>query len=175
MARRRVRRSRPLGGRTRAKTRGSALPPLPWIGAGVAIIAAVLFLVAFLNRSEAGPPRIGDHWHVAYQISLCGELQPDLPQSPGGVHTHGDGLIHMHPETPADTGSNANLRRFFATTGTRFTHTSIQLPNSREYKNGDACPSGQPGTLRLLVNGVPNDQFENYAPQQGDLVRIEFR
>lgn len=171
MARRRVRARRTR----RPRGRGPLLPSLPYIGAGLVAMAAIIALVAFLNRSAAGPPRVGDHWHAVYQISICGELQPDLPASPGGVHTHGDGLIHIHPQVAGETGKNANLKRFFGSTGTILTHTSIRLPDGREYKNGDSCPDGQPGTLRLLVNGVENDQFEDYVPQSGDLIRVEFR
>lgn len=56
-----------------------------------------------------------DHWHAAYGINICGEWQAPIPEfeSPIGIHTHADGVIHIHPFTIEGAGENATLGNFF--------------------------------------------------------------
>ena len=55
------------------------------------------------DPSTTQPPKapvVGDHWHVAVGFSRCGEALPepsDDAEDRHGIHTHGDGLIHLHP------------------------------------------------------------------------------
>lgn len=76
----------------------------------------------YLLWAQGGPrlPRVGDHWHASYEVVLCGRPEPQLAYSPGNIHTHGDGVIHIHPATPEEAGSNAHLGRFFASAGITF-------------------------------------------------------
>jgi hypothetical protein len=93
------------------------------------------------------------------------------------VHTHGEGLIHVHPSTSQTTGANANLGRYFGPTGILLTSESIQLPGGRLYRNGDACPDGSPGRLKFTINEneiTDFSSFTSYVPRDGDSVRIEF-
>ncbi len=115
-------------------------------------------------------PGITDHWHANYTISLCGEKQPDFPQSEDiGIHTHGDGVIHIHPHTQDQTGQNANLGRFFQSLEKKF--SEIELLDK---KNGDICPNtNQTGKVKLLVNSQENTQYRTYVPRDGD--KVEFR
>src|SRR3954464_11404283 len=44
-----------------------------------------------------------DHWHAAYGFYVCDHFLPALPESPKdpeGIHTHGDGVFHIHPFGP---------------------------------------------------------------------------
>lgn len=61
------------------------------------------------NDSDA--PTLRDHWHVAFGVNDCGEFAPDhlSNDDPVGIHTHNDGLIHIHPFSSEATGSNATL------------------------------------------------------------------
>lgn len=151
--------------------------PVVLVWGGLAVLLLLTVLVAVLVPAGSGAtagPTIGDHWHAAYRIVLCGEEQPPLPVSPGNVHTHGDGLIHVHPQTAAETGANANLERFFAASGVVIGKDYIQLPGGRLYRNGDPCTDGQPGTLRVTVNGNEVADFLRYVPRDGDTIQIEF-
>lgn len=131
---------------------------------------------AYWLWAQSGPrlPRVGDHWHAAYEVVLCGKPEPQLAYSPGNVHTHGDGAIHVHPEVREEGGSNANLGRFFANSGITFSNGTLRYPDGRTYRDGDACPDGKPGRLRLLVNGMANTAMERYVPRDGDRIRVEF-
>lgn len=119
-------------------------------------------------------PRVGDHWHAGYEVVLCGKPEPQLAYSPGNIHTHGDGAIHVHPEVRDEGGTNANLSRFFANSKITFSNGALRYPDGRTYRDGDACPDGKPGRLRLLVNGTVNTAMERYVPRDGDRIRVEF-
>lgn len=59
-------------------------------------------------------PQVGDHWHNAFGIYICGEFLADIQSDldPVGIHTHNDGLIHIHPFSSAAAGDNATLGLF---------------------------------------------------------------
>ncbi len=71
------------------------------------------------SGSGSGPASLGpvvgdDHWHAAVGMYACDEFLPDLGEfeSDTGIHTHGDGVIHIHPFTEAGAGTNATLGLF---------------------------------------------------------------
>ena len=121
------------------------------------------------------PPRMEDHWHATYEVFICGERQPSFPQWLGGVHTHSDGVIHIHPLVPSEEGAGARLVKWFQYGGGKLTLTQMRMPDSREtFKNGDRCPDGSEGVLQLYVNGERMDDWSHYVPQDGDRIRIAF-
>ena len=118
--------------------------------------------------------QIGDHLHASVRVEICGE-DIRLPASPGGVHSHGDGRIHIHPQSAADAGPNANLGRFFDSIPMIVEFDRIQAPGAELYENGQACPDGNPGTVQVLVNGQDiTDTFRDYTPQERNLVEVYF-
>ena len=68
-----------------------------------------------LDEDLGGVPQMGDHIHQAFGVNVCGEWKPDIPEfeSEVGIHTHGDGVIHIHPFSQLGVGVNATLGRFF--------------------------------------------------------------
>jgi len=149
----------------------------PWALGGAAILAFVLMIAAQVRQPRTA--RVGDHWHARLTIELCGRVLPPLPPGPGDVHTHGDGLIHIHPQTPRTAGTNASLESFFRTTPVRITPDSIDIAGER-YRNGDRCPDGRAGTLRAQVRRAAEEGFRElrdflgYLPRDGDEIRIVF-
>ena len=143
------------------------------------------------SKQDLGAPTLntgsepGDHWHSAYGTFICGEYLPNLgvgvEPDPGGIHTHQDGVIHVHPFQTATTGRNARLSDFFGQTGLDVTSTKIQLPedpalgdnSGRTFENGDECPDGQSGTVKVLVW---EDAAGTAGPQVfvADIGRIRF-
>jgi hypothetical protein len=122
-----------------------------------------------------GGARVGEHWHAAVRISVCGELYAEPPTS-GGVHSHGDGLMHIHPRqgVSGESGENASVRTFFSGARILLTESSIQIPGDRLYRQGDRCPDGSAGNLVVTVNDEQVVDFLDYTPQDNDLVNIEF-
>jgi hypothetical protein len=85
----------------------------------VVVLGLVLVVYARNDRLDddlGGVPQLGDHIHQAIGVDICGEFQADIPlfESPNiGIHTHADGVIHIHPFSQLGVGSNATLGRYF--------------------------------------------------------------
>jgi hypothetical protein len=90
-----------------------------------------------------------------------------------GMHTHGEGLIHMEPQSSSDMGENATVGNFFETAGFKLDATSISVPTVDE-KNGKKC-DGKPGVLRWSVNGKEKKgNPAKYKLFEGDVIVIAF-
>ena len=82
-------------------------------------LAVVVFARQFSDGHMAKPspevtrPAIGDHWHIAYKVYICGQRQPDFAFWQGGILTHDDGIIHLHPLLPSEEGEGARLVKWF--------------------------------------------------------------
>lgn len=121
-------------------------------------------------------PRVGDHWHAEYSVSICGKEQPDIPALHGDVHTHGDGRIHIHPNSPATAYGSANLGLFFRTHGGKFTKDELRYPGQdRAWKVGERCPEKESlAAFKLIVNGKERTDYDRYVPQDGDEIEIRY-
>mgnify|MGYP004212087781 CR=1 FL=1 len=156
------------------------MTPRMWLIMGGIILGFMGLLGILIASSGSGDdnggryPNVGDHWHAEYAITLCGETEPPFPASPGGVHTHGDGLFHIHPTHAGEAGLNANLARLIASTGSRITNDSLELASGAQYTNGDECPDGQTGRLFLQVNGIAMSDIATYVPRDGDDLELGF-
>lgn len=106
--------------------------------------------IAF-QASSAKAPLVGDHWHMAWGVHVC-DKYVKLPDATGndpvGVHTHGDGLIHIHPFKDAAAGKNAVLARFFETENIKVANNSIKL-GTTTYFGGKDC-AGKKTKLTVL-------------------------
>ena len=147
------------GGRT---SRGRT----PWLWYGVMSIVVILGVLGIvvsrsdLDEAAADPPAIGqDHWHAAYGVNICGKLHPGLTDTQGdryGIHSHGDGLIHIHPTSANSAGKNAKLGVFLDEVGVKLTESSIDMPDADVKENGDKCGT-KPGRVQVLVWETPDD------------------
>ena len=124
---------------------------------GIAIIVVVGVLAVFFARNDnktaaAVSPTVGDHWHAAYGIYVCDAFLPPLTDTVSdttGLHTHGDGIAHIHPFNNGAAGNNATLANWGKTTGISFSSTGFTV-NGTTYENGYDC-NGQPATVSLFV------------------------
>jgi uncharacterized cupredoxin-like copper-binding protein len=154
----------------------------------VAGIIAVVFGILgglFVIRGATGAPRISDHWHARYSFTACGERQPNAPTWESGVHTHADGIIHIHPFQAYEEGSGSRLAKWFEYGGGELTNSKIRMPGvsrddqDRTWENGETCSDGAEGQLQVFVTstGQAERKVENFTrlvPQDGDFVRIVF-
>ncbi len=100
-----VARAARAGGKTSKRER----PKLAFPAAVFAVIVLGSLLVVFGRTSrsnsaaaDVAPVLNKDHWHAAYGIYVCDKFNSplvDLPNKPdtNGIHTHGEGVIHIHP------------------------------------------------------------------------------
>lgn len=131
----------------------------------------------------------GDHWHAALGFDICGTFAPNVPDSgtdPLGIHTHGDGVVHIHPFSALSSGKRAKLQIFFDTTNVKATASEIKLPtDSVTHKNGQHCDTGTVGTAEVQTkvwdSRAPSDQGRivtgnpaNIHPTDGMLITIAF-
>ena len=134
----------------------------------VAIGAVSAMLILFTGSDGKIGPNVGDHFHGKYAVRVCGDKITDFPYSSGGIHTHGDGLIHIHPTHVREAGSNATIARFMAGTGSQITDNFLTLPTGEKYENGQLCPDGKIGELLLKVNGVSQNQIAEYVLSESE-------
>lgn len=133
------------------------------------VVVLGLALVVFARQSGqdqavAQPPTLSDHWHAAYGFYTCDQFQPPIQNQadPLGIHTHGDGLIHIHPVSSEATGANATLGVFFDAAGVKMSNEKLELPEGQgTFENGGDC-NGQPANLRVAVW---DDAFGTAGPQ----------
>jgi hypothetical protein len=101
-------------------------------------LALVVYARSTIDPAEAVAPGIADHWHQAYGLYVCGEFLPDMQDTsdPNGIHTHADGVIHVHPgaaQQVARTGDDATLEVFLNAAGASISDTRLDLPENEGY------------------------------------------
>jgi hypothetical protein len=130
-----------------------------------AVVVIGLLLVVFARQSGQAsadntnaPQPNRDHWHEAYGLYICDRFLTnvaDKGEDALGIHTHEDGLIHIHPFTGAAAGKHATLGKFFDDTGLKVSDSSIKLPaaepfDGRLYKEGETTCGGKPATVKVV-------------------------
>ena len=151
----------------------------------VVVLGVGLIALSAAERDSAdAAPIIGDHWHAAYGVNVCGEWLPPLrDQAPdeSGLHTHEDGLIHIHPFSTRYTGERATLNAWGEIVGLEVGEGSLTLPD-RELSDGDDC-GGEPGVVRVAVWDAPGageprlleSDPGDHALSDGEVVTISFQ
>jgi hypothetical protein len=121
------------------------------------VIVVVGSLTVFYARTSRfndaaaaqAPAANSDHWHNAYGFYVCDHFLPpftDQGADTEGIHTHGDGIIHIHPFVAASAGDNAQLKVFAKDVGMTLGSDSITTPDGTTYKNGYDC-NGKPAKV----------------------------
>jgi len=121
----------------------------------LAIVVLGTALVAFAwsgRDAEALTPSFNDHWHLPYGIYDCRDEAfaaplPDPGTSNSGIHTHGQGVIHIHPFSSTATGSAATLERFFEAVNEQLSDDEITFPDRDVISEDGAECNGEPAIL----------------------------
>lgn len=147
------------GGRTsRGKT------PWGWYSliSAVVILGVALVVVSRddtldrIGERSTERPTTNDHWHAAYGFYFCDQFSPPLADNgrdPLGVHTHGDGVIHVHPFSQAASGKRAVMAVYERAMGITLDDDKLDI-GDREFSNGDMC-GDKPGKVQTFVDGEP--------------------
>ncbi|MEM7141036.1 MAG: hypothetical protein AAF548_08385 [Actinomycetota bacterium] len=98
----------------------------------------------------SAPPTVHDHWHAAYAIVECGYVLHAIEDDRDtvGIHTHGDGLIHIHPSGPGSAGENATFSHFLDVLGSFYNEPRSAEEMITTWDEVDC--DGQPSETRLL-------------------------
>lgn len=112
--------------------------------------------VPTLAPDDERPAVAGDVWEAALGVHLCGQWLPPAPPTDDGfgVHSHGDGLIYVHP-VASEGEVEATVGSFLAGGGWSATADSLTLWDDVAVRTGDTCPDGTPAELHWSVDGTP--------------------
>jgi len=120
----------------------------------------------------SGAGRQGDHWHAAIGFYICGTFAPPIVEAadPLGIHTHGDGVVHIHPFTSRAAGQKAKLGIYFDTVKVKVSSTELDLPGQDGKKNGDEC-DGKSATVQVKTwpTRDPAEKGTVYKGNPGDI------
>lgn len=158
----------------------------PMALAGIIIAGSALVFFAWQGRDVAAlQPTFGDHWHAPYGIWDCtigdeGGFQTPIqdPQtSNAGIHTHSDGVVHIHPFSSVATGSGATLGTFLEATEAQLEDdVALTFANRPELTEEGVTCGGEEAVLQIhrfpLGETVPSEVItENLADYRfgGDL------
>ncbi|MEW6154850.1 MAG: hypothetical protein AB1673_12805 [Actinomycetota bacterium] len=161
------------GGRTK---RGQGSWFFPALVTTVVVLGTALVIMSRNERQpDTSAPQVGvDHWHAAIGFDLCGTFAPNVPDTgndPLGIHTHGDGIVHVHPFSSQAAGQRATLGVYFDAVGIDASATSLKLPtDQRTYRNGDDC-NGQEASLvtKIWDTRAESDQGRTFTGNPRDI------
>ena len=157
----------------------------PLIVALVILLGTSLVIYARSSRSDAVAPKLnvgvaggggGDHWHAALGIYNCDHFETDPVvrgaewPDPSGIHSHDDGVIHIHPFVSSATGTRARMKVYFETMGLKFNDDELELTNGNTLKSNTDC-NGKNATLRIARFNIdnPDTPIEIITSKLGDV------
>lgn len=130
----------------------------PALVALVCLLGIGVVFYAWTQREALARPAQGDHWHAVYGVYDCtlpGDsryLPPFLSSNDStGIHSHGDGVMHIHPFFEASAGDRARFNHWFDEMGIDVTPEQITLDNGTVLTAGTECADGSgPAEIRVL-------------------------
>ena len=91
----------------------------------------------------------------------------DAQQDTLGIHTHGDGLIHIHPFTDSVAGRKATLGVFLDQVGVSMTNETLRLPTGETFTEGTTkCQGGKDGQLQVAKWNDVSDAAAGKKPNE---------
>lgn len=128
------------------------------VGAAVVLVLGLVAAITFLgSRASQQPVANVDHWHAAYGVYVCDRYLAAVERNgdQNGIHSHGDGIVHVEPFNRLSAGSKATFRRFEEAEQLRITATSLrwldgQVPVTADVSDG--C-DGQAAEIASFVDG----------------------
>jgi hypothetical protein len=179
-------------GRTAMAAKSGSANRTTWLVVGVVLAVGIALTAVFAasNKASAVGPQPGkDHWHAALGVYYCDQWLGDgsgegvwqwpaataagSPARVGtsqyaGLHSHADGIIHMEPVAPDESGEDATVGNYFDFGGWDLSESGFSFLGTTA-ENGDKC-GDEPGTLRWATakfDGNP-DAKQSYTEGQGN-------
>ena len=147
----------------------------PLVVALVVVLGIGLVFVARNTRDPILAPRAGeDHWHAAYTVYNCGTEVADYQSvsDPDGIHSHQDGLIHIHPFNSSASGEDAQLGVFLEAMGGTITQDAISGPDFADIEASAGC-GGEPAVIKVARYQV-DPELELVAVYDRDFESVQF-
>lgn len=122
------------------------------------LLVGTIAAITFPGSRDGQPIANIDHWHAAYGVYLCDRYLAPVAGNgdSNGIHSHGDGVVHVEPLNRASAGSNAVFRRFEEAQRSEITSRSLRwvdgtVPVGRDVSDG--C-DGRPAEISSFVDGT---------------------
>lgn len=135
------------------------------------VLGVALVVAARWQREPPLAPTTTDHWHAAYAVYDCESVLGPFPseRDTQGIHSHADGVIHIHPFGGGAAGENAQLQVFLDAMGVNVTTSRITGPGL-ELDAGSDC-NGEPTVIRVarFDPSDPSAAPEIYSDDFGDI------
>ena len=140
----------------------------------VVVLGSLLVLWARSDREATSAPRVGDHWHSAYDVYVCDDFRSKIvvETDPNGIHTHSDGVIHIHPFNKLASGQDATMGQFFNAFGGRIDDNSVVLDTGETLLAGADC-NGQPAVVKVARFDA-DDMERDPEVLTADLANVRF-
>ena len=131
----------------------------------IILIGSGVVAIAWSLREAESRPGLSDHWHSAYAVWDCtdgdgegafqpifeGRLNPQgYPYDPEGIHSHSDGIIHIHPFTANAAGEDAIMAKFFESMFVKMDVNGITASEFGVISAVDAECDGQPAVMQIV-------------------------
>ena len=156
---------------------------------GIGVVA-----VARTQRDAEARPGLSDHWHSAYAVWDCTAVDdPETPlderfqpilegrknsqgyaYDPEGIHSHSDGIIHIHPFTANAAGEDAVMDKFFEAMFVTMDQNGITASEFGVISAVDAECDGQPAVMQIVrwsngLTAVAAEPDERIYEEFGDV------
>lgn len=117
------------------------------------------------------------HIHALVRAEVCGQplTLPSFKGPLSGAHTHSEkNVLHWHDKLEVDPESREPRDLSPLALGAVFQNLAIPLSETRlrDKENGDACPDSGSGTLKLFVNGEPQENIPGTVWKDRDIVDL---
>ena len=135
-----------VGGKSAQPRRNLGFPLVIMVLLAGGILAVWAARSSVNSNANVFPVANKDHIHMAYAINDCGKWLAPIPtfESSFGIHTHGDGVLHIHPYLASASGKNATFSVF--EDGAGMTTSPTGLHYTGVTVKGDC--NGKPAVLR---------------------------
>jgi hypothetical protein len=156
-----------------------------WVLAGIIVVAGLAMILvsreSSVSRASAEPRPNKDHWHAAIGVNVCGDWLANPPEfhfaaenssQQAGIHSHGDGLVHIHPYVASEAGDEATVGKFLEYGGWRADGASFEVWDDARHETGDKCGDAA-ATVRWELNGeAQTGNLSDYKPKDGDVIAL---
>jgi hypothetical protein len=128
------------------------------------------------SQTDIAPVINEDHWHAAFGVYICDEFQPAPSEfeSPIGIHTHADGVIHIHPFSSGGAGENATLGAFLEGAGIDLSDDELTIGDETWSEGDQQCGDEDAELVVAQWKDVQNTD-EDPALIRRDFNDIRFR
>jgi len=156
----------------------------------VALICILGIGVVVYARSTrealATPVQNLDHWHAVYGVYNCNQQGDDkyLPpfqstQDDTGIHSHGDGIMHIHPFFELSSGDNAQMRHWFSEMNIEVTPDAITVQNQFDAPvnlvAGEDCLDGTgKAEIKVLRWDFDFEALNDPRPDPAEIITTDF-